>query len=451
MEYLHFFSALRDTVVAFAVGGGYVALFLVLFLEGMPLLGIAIPGHVAVISGGFLAATGVLNFLWVVVLSFTAAVLGDYVSYLLGRMFGWPLIEKLRPFFFISESVITKARDFLGAHTGKALFLGRFNPVTRGLMPFFVGANHMPVKKFWVWNSIGAFVWVLSSVVAGYALGLGFHAIAGLTGKALVIAVISGILIIWGYKFVNARFHIFKRYELFILGLNLASILILFRMIEDAFSAAPFMAAFDLYVNVSINEFILRDLGKSLVVAASWINALGGTVMMAVFTLVGAIVLLSHRKWRSVAILLLSMGSTALLVGQIKEFILRIRPENLVTIEAPGLINFLFDNASKFIEPSFPSGHAAFAAAFFVAVAYLAAPRIKSWIRRELFIVVSVILVLAIGISRLVVSAHWASDVVAGWALGVFCATASVLLVRYLGTLVAGIVGTLEFKGKSKE
>lgn len=444
MEYLHFFASLRDTVIAFATGGGYAALFIILFLEGLPLVGVAIPGHVVVISGGFLASTGVLDIYSVFILSFLAAILGDYVSFLLGKRFGWPLIERLRPFFFIRESVLVRARSFLDSHTGKALFFGRFNPVTRGLMPFFVGANHMESKTFWTWNILSAIAWVGSSILAGYALGLGYGLISGWTSRALVIAVIAGLLIVWGYRFVNARFHIFKRYELFVLILNLASLLILFRMVDDAYSATPFMAAFDLYINGFMSRLALHDFGHSLINAASWVNALGGTIMISAFTLVGGIVLATHKKWRSVMILLISMGSTAFSVGWLKDFVLRIRPENLVTIQVPKVISFLFDSDATFIVPSFPSGHAAFAAAFFLVVTYLAVPRMKSWIKREVFIVVTALLTIAIGVSRLIVSAHWASDVIAGWALGIFLASSSILFVRYVVTLIFGVADKLQ-------
>jgi len=436
MDYINFFSSVRDTVTAFAVSGGYLALFVILLSEGLPLIGIAVPGHIIVISGGFLAATGVLNMFWVFTISFVAVVLGDYISFMLGRKYGWPLIEKLRPFFFISKSIIDKTRIFLETHTGKALFIGRFNPVTRGLMPFFVGANRMTVRPFWIWNTAGAFAWVVSSIFVGYAVGLGFHVVSGWTGKALVVAIIVSVLTIWSYRFVNVRFHVFRRYELFILSLNIVSLIILFRLIEDASSAVPFTTNFDLYINGFVNDLLLRPFGSILINIASWVSAFGGTVMTSIFTLVGVIVFIIHKKWRSMSILLLSLISTAFSVGLLKVLILRIRPENLITIDFPTVIGFLFDHPSTLTEPSFPSGHAAFAAAFFVIVTYLAVPKIKSWVRRELLIVVSVLLVLAIGISRIIINAHWASDVVAGWALGIVCATISILLVRYLGTLI---------------
>lgn len=442
MSYLHFFASLRDTVISIAVSGGYIALFVILFLEGIPLIGIAVPGHVAIISAGFLAATGVLSPAWVFILGVAGTILGDWMSFALGKKFGWPLIERFRPYFFISEATITRARTFLDNHTGKALVLGKFNPVTRGLLPFFIGANAAADKSgshhktFWIWNIVGATAWVTASVVGGYALGFGFHLLSGWTGKALVVAIIFGILIIWGYRFVNVRFHIFKKYELFILGLNVASLLVIFRMIEDAISPVSFLAGFDLYVNGVINTLVLTKIGPYMLQIAGWVSALGGTVMVIIFTLIGGVVLATHRKWRSAAILLLSVGATALVVGWLKDLIMRVRPENYVTIESPRILSILFDHPTILMEPSFPSAHAAFAAAFLVVITYLTVPKIRTWVRRELFILLTFTIGIGIGVSRLALSVHWGTDVIAGWAIGVFCATGSILLVRYLGELI---------------
>jgi membrane-associated phospholipid phosphatase len=51
--------------------------------------------------------------------------------------------------------------------------------------------------------------------------------------------------------------------------------------------------------------------------------------------------------------------------------------------------------------------------------------------------------VILIGLSRLILNVHWASDIIAGWSLGIFCATASILLVRYVGTLFTGKIGEI--------
>jgi len=448
MAYLRFFSALREVIISIAIGGGYVSLFLVTFLEGIPLIGILIPGHVAIIGAGFLVAVGVFNPWVVIVITIVGAILGDFLSFYLGRLFGWPLIDRLRRFFFVKDLHIEKAKRLLQEHTGKALIIGRFNPVTRGIMPFLVGANRAPAGSFWIWNGIGAAAWVVSSVALGWGIGLGYHLAAGFMGQMVVVALIAGLLIAWGYRFVNIRFHIFRRYDLFALGLNLIALFSLARMIQDRLldPAKSFMIGFDYWVNGIMARFAPVAAASSyprIIEIASWTSALGGITAVSIVTVIMGIALSLWHRWRSAAILLLSVGSTALSVGWIKGiFMLSSRPDNLVIPPAAhGSLSFLFDQASLVTDPSFPSAHAAFAAAFFVVVAYLFTYKIRHWVWRELFVVVCVILIAAIGMSRLVLNVHWASDVIAGWSLGVFCATASILLVRYVGALLYEKVG----------
>jgi undecaprenyl-diphosphatase len=440
MPYLRFFSALSDALVAFAVGGGYVTLFLVTVLEGLPLLGVLIPGHVAIIAAGFIAATGIFNIWVVMAVAIVGAVIGDFLSFTIGRRYGMPLIQRFRSVFFIRQSHIDKASRLVESHTGKSLIIGRFNPLTRGIMPFMVGAGGVAPRSFWPFNILGAVLWVVSSVLLGYILGLGYHSAAGMFGKMIVVAVIVSLLIIWGYRFVNARFHIFRRYELFALGLNVLSLYILARMIQDVFVAhsvmdcaiagtnAVSLVCFDIRVNAISAGLASGIHGQSLIAAASWASSVGGLTTVSVLTVIGGLYLALRKRWRSVAILLLSVGSTAIMVGWMKDIVGRLRPENMYAPLWASLGN----------DPSFPSAHAAFAAAFLTAIAYLFAPHIRSWVRRELFMTACVIAAIAIGLSRIVLNAHWASDVIAGWAHGVFCATGSILLVRYIGELIMG-------------
>jgi len=91
-------------------------------------------------------------------------------------------------------------------------------------MPFVVGANHTAEKKFWTYNIIGGFLWALSSILLGYIFGAGYEAASGTTGKFILIEICLALIISWGYRFVNVRFHIFQKYELFVLGINILSL-----------------------------------------------------------------------------------------------------------------------------------------------------------------------------------------------------------------------------------
>jgi undecaprenyl-diphosphatase len=225
------------------------------------------------------------------------------------------------------------------------------------------------------------------------------------------------------------RFHVFKRYELFALSLNLIALLVLARMVQDAFSVHSFMASFDIWVSERIVDSISSSvlIPVSLAAAANWVTTIGSLTVTASAGILMGLWLLIKEKWRSAAVMLASIAATGLALGTLKEFFMRARPDHAVT-------SILHLAGALLEDPSFPSGHAAMAAAFFTAFAYLLAPRMRTWVKRELLILFSVLVVIAIGLSRIILNVHWVSDVIAGWALGVFLATASILAVRYAGT-----------------
>ncbi|MDD5165727.1 MAG: bifunctional DedA family/phosphatase PAP2 family protein [Candidatus Pacebacteria bacterium] len=416
---LQFFATFSNNLNEIIVVGGYPIIFLTVILEGLPLIGTIVPGHVAIIVGGFLAHSGIMNVWWVVTVSMIGAVLGDAFGFYLGRRYGINLIDKFKRYFFIRDEHIKKAQNLLLKHTGKAMIIGRLSPMTRALMPFLVGIGKTSHTKFWIFNFIGAILWVGSSVILGYGFSFGFHAAASYFGKAVVGAIILGGLIIWGYRFVNIRFHIFRRYELFALIINVISLTILALMVRDAWVASSFMANFDIYVNGFMNTHV----SSTMINIAEFVSTIGGVMVPVTISLIVGSIFLVQKRWRSATIIIISTISAMASFSFLKEFFLRARPDNALVL---------------LTDPSFPSGHATMAAVFFFICAYLFAPKIKFWVYRESFIVLCALGTIAIGLSRIVLNVHWVSDVIAGWALGLFCATASIILVRYAGELVKG-------------
>ncbi len=415
---IHPFTILLSHLEIWATHGGYLFLFLASILEALPLIGSTIPGHTIVILSGFLARVGIFNIWIVMALASLGAILGDAVGYYIGRFYGVKFIERYKRHFFFKEEYIDKARKLIAEHTGKALVVGRFNPITRPFMPLLVGSSHAHAAKFWIYDILSCISWSVLSVMLGYVFGIGYHNAAKVFGQAALIALIVAIIAIWGYNFVNKRFHIFKKYELFILTLNLLALWGLVETMQDAWAAHSFMANFDIWVNV----FMASHVTPTMATVAKIVTNLGSAAAVSIVGVLVAVWLFVIRKWRSAVIMAASILSTSLFLELMKAFFLRARPVNALQL----IVN----------DPSFPSGHAALAAAFFVVVAYLLAPRIHNQVKRELVIVVCVLATIAIGLSRIVLNVHWASDVVAGWALGVFCATTVILLVRYVGALV---------------
>jgi undecaprenyl-diphosphatase len=145
------------------------------------------------------------------------------------------------------------------------------------------------------------------------------------------------------------------------------------------------------------------------------ITVIGSPGMLLIALVAGA--LFWRRGGRSKAgVVVAAPAVAALLSGSIKLFYGRARP-------AGGLLL----NMSTY---SFPSGHATTSAAVAVTLCYvLARERIISW---RVAILVGGTVPLLVGLTRLYLDVHWTTDVIGGWAVGLFVAAMCASLYEYL-------------------
>lgn len=77
-----------------------------------------------------------------------------------------------------------------------------------------------------------------------------------------------------------------------------------------------------------------------------------------------------------------------------------------------------FTGAVDVFTASFPSGHATASAVVYLTIGALLAQRASTWPARTLYLLGAIILVAAIGLSRIYLGVHFPTDILAGWALG---------------------------------
>jgi undecaprenyl-diphosphatase len=89
---------------------------------------------------------------------------------------------------------------------------------------------------------------------------------------------------------------------------------------------------------------------------------------------------------------------------------------------------------------SFPSGHAMGSFITFGTLAYLVLRQPWPWAAKSAGLAVAMTMVLLVGLSRVYLGVHWASDIVGGWSAGTvwmaFAVAAFELLVRLRGEKV---------------
>jgi membrane-associated protein len=151
----------------------YGMLFVVIFCETGLVVTPFLPGDSLIFTAGALAAlpTHPLDWRILLVVLFTAAVLGDGVNYWIGDKFGCRMIESDRWSRFIKPQYVDETNAFFKRHGGKTISLARFFPFIRTFAPFMAGLGGMHWPRFTVFNIAGGAAWVSLFLAAGYFFG----------------------------------------------------------------------------------------------------------------------------------------------------------------------------------------------------------------------------------------------------------------------------------------
>jgi len=170
---------------------------LLTFGESLAFIGMLIPATALMIAVGGLVGTGVLDpvpiFLWAV----GGALLGDWLSYALGRWIGpsiyrrWPL-NRHRP-------LVAKARLFFRKYGFVSIFFGRFLGPVRATIPLVAGVMQMERRPFQIANAASALLWVPALLAPGFLATRGLGSIdelnevhlLGLGGASIVLTIIA--------------------------------------------------------------------------------------------------------------------------------------------------------------------------------------------------------------------------------------------------------------------
>jgi membrane-associated phospholipid phosphatase len=149
---------------------------------------------------------------------------------------------------------------------------------------------------------------------------------------------------------------------------------------------------------------------------ATMVSDAGATGVVAAVAMLVAVLLFARRHRGEAVLITVVVGGSAALVVGVKDLVGRPRP--------PAAFRLAVETNA-----SFPSGHALVAAAVLGVLAVLVGTRLRGPLR-ALVGVVTVLVVLAIGLSRLYLGVHWASDVLTGWLLGTLWLTTCLVIHR---------------------
>lgn len=180
----------------------YLVLFVIVFCETGLVVTPILPGDSLLFAAGAIAALGSLNPQLLVILLTIAAVLGDAVNYQIGRYIG-PAVFKQEDSKFFKRAHLEKTHEFYERYGGKTIIIARFVPIVRTFAPFIAGVGQMSYSQFALYNVVGAILWVVIGVYAGYLFG-GLEVVKN-NFSLIIIAIVLISLLPAGFEFWRAR------------------------------------------------------------------------------------------------------------------------------------------------------------------------------------------------------------------------------------------------------
>ena len=150
--------------------GTYLILFLIIFCETGLVVTPFLPGDSLLFVTGALAASGPLKVGWLLILLTLAAILGDTVNYWIGHLLA-PKVFRHENIRFIKKEYLTRTQHFYDKYGGKTIILARFVPMIRTFAPFLAGVGSMQYRRFFSYNVLGGFLWIMTFTCGGYFFG----------------------------------------------------------------------------------------------------------------------------------------------------------------------------------------------------------------------------------------------------------------------------------------
>ncbi|MGH8933780.1 MAG: DedA family protein [Egibacteraceae bacterium] len=184
---------LADAVFSLSGLAAYVVIGLVAFGEAAAFVGLFLPGELALIAGGVLAAQGRVSLGVMAAVGCAAAIAGDAAGYEIGRRYGPRLLSSRLAVRGTRSLAIAEAQRALRRHGPLAVFVGRWTTVLRATVPALAGMAGMRYRTFALWNALGGVTWGAGCVLLGNAAGASFHVAHQVVGNASWVAL--GLLV----------------------------------------------------------------------------------------------------------------------------------------------------------------------------------------------------------------------------------------------------------------
>ena len=157
---------------------GLLGVLAIIFAETGLLIGLFFPGDSLLFIAGIAASGSAEKILGahlpvapLLIGAPIAAIIGSQVGHWFGATFGRKYFDRPEGRFFNQKRVQSTEKWLNKYGTSKAIILSRYVPFVRTLINPLAGIVHVPARKFFIYNTIGAVIWTQSVIGLGIFLG----------------------------------------------------------------------------------------------------------------------------------------------------------------------------------------------------------------------------------------------------------------------------------------
>jgi membrane protein DedA with SNARE-associated domain len=187
-------ARLFDLVIHYGVA----VVFLNVFLEQ---IGAPIPAIPTLIVAGALTRNGQMSSGHTLIAALVACLIADYAWFLLGRRFGYRVLQTLCRVSLSPDSCVRETESRFEAWGLKSLLIAKFIPGFSTVAPPLAGAGRRSTAAFLIYDAIGSLIWAGAAVAVGRAfhkaIGRALDHLENLGGWALIIVSIALALFVF--------------------------------------------------------------------------------------------------------------------------------------------------------------------------------------------------------------------------------------------------------------
>jgi len=197
MVALDIINNLANFVIQVISNTGYLGIFFLMLAESSL---IPIPSEIIMPFSGYLASTGKLNPILIILAGSIGNMVGSLVAYVIGIKLGREFIVKYGKYVLLKKSHLEWTESYFKKYGDRSTFVSRLLPAIRTYISLPAGVAKMSLKKFSIYTFAGSIIWSTMLTYVGMTLGDQWtrirHYSDYIDGIVIVVLVIIIIIII---------------------------------------------------------------------------------------------------------------------------------------------------------------------------------------------------------------------------------------------------------------